>query len=841
MPTPDWNKDDGTFQEIPQAYKSQNPVLKNRSNLSLLQAESSKNIVKKDPPKLRVNQEGHSPRQIVEEICRSTGATPVDASNLAHALARLSGDLYTETERFIFEILQNADDLPGESKKVQIEFVLLEEHLLIIHNGKPFTAENVKAISSIGASTQSNNSSTTGYKGIGFKSVFTDSDCVYVHSGNYSFKYDSTFYEDPTHIPWQIKPIWVEEIKSHSSFFKSPVSIALRVGNSKVGEYRGKIRELFSEPRFMLFLRHINLIKVSGLSKGLKISLKLDRNNTLNTIYYNDKVKNSWIVHDVEFDVNEEIQNQIKNDLNVPDKLKNATKTKLSLAIKIDDEKLVPLKAQESVLFTYLPIKVKDFEFPFLVNADFLTTANRETLHINNDWNVFIFENLAYELFAFLRKLCVDEKSYRNFITYLIPDRLISHEKLAKSFNKGFDKGVQEIAFIPPEEGEDLLKVSEAILDETGITTIIKSEAIESALESDKHLHFIGNSLENTERFEKLDIETFNVDKLVEFLKKYSHSYSQTYLQILKHLQKKGYGNRLLVEQIQIIYNEEKKFVASSTDCPIYFQPSEHDKALLTFADFSFIHPDLDRFCQEDSDIRSCLESLGVQEFNPIEIIQDRIRNNRHEPIKNEFEAYINHIKFIFKYRGELTHDNYQELSKLKVLYEINGKYRPSIASNCYLSDYYKPDYPSAIAQGLGQNRFNFIVSNYASGSENESVEAWRQFFLNIGVKEVTAIELVRQEMNSLLEMNSLTDKPNETTLKNVVEITRNIFNHRQELTQDDLERLSNLPVLLKNNQLASAKKCYFANEYQPKQDLEDLFAGTNFTKGLSSKKSFQL
>lgn len=380
-----------------------------KSNRFLIEADSSKDIIEVD---IHIHQ-----KRVVKEIFEITEVNSLAALYLANALTRLSGDLYTETERFIFEILQNADDLPGESKKVKIEFVLLKDHLLIIHDGKPFTAKNVEALSGIGASTQSNNSSTTGYKGIGFKSVFTDSDCVYVHSGNYSFKYDSTFYEDPTQIPWQIKPIWVEEndfpeeIKSHSSFFKSPVSIALRVGNSKVDEYRGKIRELFSEPRFMLFLRHINLIEVSGLSKGLKISLKLDKNNTLNTIYYNDKVKHSWIVHDVEFDVNEEIRNQIKDDPNVPDKLKNATKTKLSFAIKVEDEKLFPLKAQESVLFTYLPTKFKYFEFPFLVNADFLTTANREDLHKDNNWNAFILENLAYELFIFLKKLCTDEKN----------------------------------------------------------------------------------------------------------------------------------------------------------------------------------------------------------------------------------------------------------------------------------------------------------------------------------------------------------------------------------------------------------------------------------------------
>lgn len=53
-------------------------------------------------------------------------------------LTRLTGDLYTETERFIFELLQNADDLPNSTGKVYVKFVVLEEHFIILHNGKPF-------------------------------------------------------------------------------------------------------------------------------------------------------------------------------------------------------------------------------------------------------------------------------------------------------------------------------------------------------------------------------------------------------------------------------------------------------------------------------------------------------------------------------------------------------------------------------------------------------------------------------------------------------------------------------------------------------------------------------
>jgi hypothetical protein len=39
-------------------------------------------------------------------------------------------------------------------------------------------------------SNKSENVRQTGYKGIGFKSVFTDSNSVFIRSGSYSFKFD---------------------------------------------------------------------------------------------------------------------------------------------------------------------------------------------------------------------------------------------------------------------------------------------------------------------------------------------------------------------------------------------------------------------------------------------------------------------------------------------------------------------------------------------------------------------------------------------------------------------------------------------------------------------------
>jgi len=131
-----------------------------------------------------------SPKEFIELWFHQTGSTPKDAATIASQLKLNSLELYTQTERFIFELIQNADDMPASTKGVNVELQLLNNFLLFRHNGKFFDRDDVRAIADAAQSNKSENVRQTGYKGIGFKSVFTDSSCVYIKSGSYSFKFD---------------------------------------------------------------------------------------------------------------------------------------------------------------------------------------------------------------------------------------------------------------------------------------------------------------------------------------------------------------------------------------------------------------------------------------------------------------------------------------------------------------------------------------------------------------------------------------------------------------------------------------------------------------------------
>lgn len=334
----------------------------------------------------------------IRKIFKDTGFTERDAKNTVNALHNIMDDLYSNADdRFVYELLQNADDQPEEGKSVSVKLQLLKEHLLFMHNGRAFDTDDVDSICSIGDSTKRKDKEKIGYKGIGFKSVFTGSDTVIINSGNYSFAFDkySPVYgdSDMNNIPWQLKPIWQEryrypkEVKENETFWKSRVGISLEVGEDNLNNYRISIAKIFAHPIFLLFLKNVTNLEFDEGELRTKISKSHD--GDILRIEKDGIVDSSWIVKDYPITIPQDIRDALQDDRNVPEKLKKATMTQISFAAKTEDGKIV--KLENSVLYAYLPTSVNDFGFNFIVNADFLLAANREQLHVKKIWNQFLF------------------------------------------------------------------------------------------------------------------------------------------------------------------------------------------------------------------------------------------------------------------------------------------------------------------------------------------------------------------------------------------------------------------------------------------------------------------
>ncbi len=103
--------------------------------------------------------------------------------------------LYSDRTHFIFELVQNAEDA-GAS---EISFSLFPDRLEISHNGRPFTEEDVRAITAVGKSTKADDLTKIGKFGLGFKAVYAYTSSPHIHSGDEHFLIKS--YTRPEWVP----------------------------------------------------------------------------------------------------------------------------------------------------------------------------------------------------------------------------------------------------------------------------------------------------------------------------------------------------------------------------------------------------------------------------------------------------------------------------------------------------------------------------------------------------------------------------------------------------------------------------------------------------------------
>ena len=88
-----------------------------------------------------------------------------------------SGDIWESSTRYIYELLQNAED----AKASEIKIYISKKRVKIIHNSRhPFKDNDVKNVCY--ATSEKDPNETIGYLGVGFRSVFTVTDKPEIYS-----------------------------------------------------------------------------------------------------------------------------------------------------------------------------------------------------------------------------------------------------------------------------------------------------------------------------------------------------------------------------------------------------------------------------------------------------------------------------------------------------------------------------------------------------------------------------------------------------------------------------------------------------------------------------------
>ena len=347
---------------------------------------------------------------------------PDQATTQEQSLIQLSSGIYTEEERFVFELFQNAvDAFENSTGCLNVKIAIQNGYLVFMHNGQAFSERDIEGLCDVGNGNKTKDIKKIGYKGIGFKSVFW-SNSVTVLSGGYSFKFDKEYWtdywdknwkesygaKDPEKrylMPWQIIPIETTPPDVGIETSDYTVVTYIRLGRKKnIGD---KIKRLMSDCQFLLFVSAKNIRMTFWEDGEQASSLEKETIDDQVVLSRNGIEDSRWLIYSKDHvEVSPDIQEEMREDGYTPLKLQDAKSFDLSFAIRLDKEKkLMPMR--DAVAYTYLPTSFKfgDEGLPFLVNANFITDAGRQQLHKDSAWNQLIFSRVPYEFLTWMSQI----------------------------------------------------------------------------------------------------------------------------------------------------------------------------------------------------------------------------------------------------------------------------------------------------------------------------------------------------------------------------------------------------------------------------------------------------
>lgn len=664
----------------------------------------------------------------------------VAAENQANSLKIISSDIYTEEERFVYELIQNAVDAYSDTQNTQleIEIILKDNYLVFMHNGCPFNDRDVEGICGIANGGKMSDTKKIGYKGIGFKSVFVHSNEVTISSGEHCFKFAASEWNNYGYkMPWQIIPIECKEPISLEGRNKYNVATFILLKHPE--RMLDTIAKLLNNSQFLLFLRCENA-RINFVHNGsVQTELLKNTNDKVVELSSNGALDSKWMIHSIPESraiVPDSTKELIANDEKTPNKLKESNYFDLSFAIKVDEEgKIVKVEDEEAVLYTYLPTSMKS-GFSFLVNANFITDAGRQQIHKDCEWNKFLYSVIPGE---FLNWMAEISGKYMEDYYKVLPLHKKGTSVLDTIFNQSLKQALNEISFIPPVNGSFLLKVSEAVLDKIRITSAFEESIIICHInkvysKNFKEGCFIANR--GTTIFSDYGVFMFDKDKIIDLFKDndiVANADVSFDIKLIRYLHEHTETIKNPNEQTSFLENLSKANIVLS-DEEVMVSPSElffpSDCKIGLTNDVRIVHERV--YERITADEKKWLDTIGVKKQTPANYIYNVICKNEYVTIENAIEVG----RFVFNayYDGHLKRDELHRLSSLKFLTKqdtLKG------IGELYLGSIYQPnvDIEPETDEDL------FVSERYIS---NGNEEEWGKFFKAIGIKDRIELSITR-------------------------------------------------------------------------------------------------
>ncbi|KAJ5721350.1 uncharacterized protein N7483_009284 [Penicillium malachiteum] len=319
---------------------------------------------------------------------------------IAHSITTLAKNVYSSNARFIFELLQNADDnqfklAVSRDEQPFISFKVFPDKIIIECNEDGFTKANLSAICSVGESTKAASHGYIGAKGIGFKSVFIAAWKVEIQSGNYSFY----FKHDRGDLGiGMILPVW-QDVSDElpNSLTRITLHLHQKGDPEDIDHLHQTIFKQLNdlEPTCLLFLRKLKEIRVSfydqdeELQRSKMFYLKGNTTGIVSLTTESTDEHGEENINISKYYVTRYIGSRLPKSDNRELPATIEAETVLAFPMGQDNQ---PLFAPQSV-FAFLPIQKTSFKF--LIQSDFDTSASRQKISSTSRRNIKLLDHIA--------------------------------------------------------------------------------------------------------------------------------------------------------------------------------------------------------------------------------------------------------------------------------------------------------------------------------------------------------------------------------------------------------------------------------------------------------------